>query len=121
MGWGGVQGLGGGSKGFGSGGVGSRGTGPRDGANFATCVFLTFLTLTFFEGCPVGWGGGTRKFRNGRGLGWVSEEAPRPEAPRVGGGEGGGSKGFGSGVVGARAPGMGQISQLHYTKKNIVF
>ena len=34
-------------------------------ANFATCVvFLSFLTCTkrrkmaFFEGCPVGWGGG---------------------------------------------------------------
>ena len=59
------QGLGGGCKGFGSGGVSGRGTGPRDGANFATCVvFLLFLTRTkrrkmaFFEGCPVGWGGG---------------------------------------------------------------
>ena len=55
----------GGCKGFGSGGVGGRDTGPRDGANFATCVvFLLFLTRTkrrkmaFFEGCPVGWGGG---------------------------------------------------------------
>ena len=54
VGWGCVQGLGGG-----------RGTGPRDGANFATCVvFLTFLMCTkrrkiaFFEGCPVGFGEG---------------------------------------------------------------
>ena len=51
----------GGCKGFGCGGVGGRGTGPRDGANF---VFLSFPTRTktrkmaFFEGCPVGWGGG---------------------------------------------------------------
>ena len=63
----GTRARGGGSKGFGSGGVGGRGTGPRDGANFATCVVsLTFLTRTkrrkmaFFEGCPVGWGEGTR-------------------------------------------------------------
>ena len=69
------KGSGGGSKGFGSGGVGGRGTGPRDGANFATCVvFLLFLTRTkrrkiaFFEGCPVGWGGGThRSWPGGRG------------------------------------------------------
>ena len=47
------------------GGVGGRDTGPRDGANFATyVVFLSFLTRTkrrkiaFFEGCPVGLGGG---------------------------------------------------------------
>ena len=71
----------GGSKGFGSGGgVGGRGTGPRDGANFATCVvFLSFLTrtkrrkMTFFEGCPVGWGGGTDRSwpggQGGRGVG----------------------------------------------------
>ena len=58
----GTRARGGGSKGFGSGGVGGRGTGPRDGANFATCVVLTFLTRTkrrkmaFFEGCPVGRG-----------------------------------------------------------------
>ena len=62
------KGLGGGCKGFGSGGVGGRDTGPRDGANFATCVvFLLFLKRTkkrkmaFFEGCPVGWGGGTHR------------------------------------------------------------
>ena len=62
--WTGGQGGGararGGCKGFGSGGVGGRDTGPRDGANFATCVvFLPFPTRTksFFEGCPVGWGG----------------------------------------------------------------
>ena len=50
----------GGCKGFGSGGVGGRDTGPRE-ANFATCVvFLLFLSclMAFFEGCPVGWGGG---------------------------------------------------------------
>ena len=65
----------GGCKGFGSGGVGGRDTGVRDGANFATCVvFLLFLMRTkrrkmaFFEGCPVGCGGGThRSWPGGRG------------------------------------------------------
>ena len=59
------KGSGGGCKGFGSGGLSGKGTGPRDGANFATgVVFLLFLTRTkrrkmaFFEGCPVGLGGG---------------------------------------------------------------
>ena len=62
----------GGCKGFGSGGVGGRDTGVRDGANFATCVvFLLFLMRTkrrkmaFFEGCPVGCGGGTPGGRGG--------------------------------------------------------
>ena len=92
----GTRGRGEGSKGFGSGGVGGRGTGPRDGANFATCVvFLTFLTRTkrrkmaCFEGCPVGWG-------RVQGLG---EGGPRALVP-------------GGLVVGARAPGTEQISQL---------
>ena len=56
------QGFGGVCKGFGSGGVGGRDTGPRDGANFATCVVFLSRTkrrkMAFFEGCPVGWGGG---------------------------------------------------------------
>ena len=70
--------------------VDGRDTG--DGANFATCVvffvFLLFLTRTkrrkmaVFEGCPVGWRGGThRSWPGGRGgrpraliskAGWVS-------------------------------------------------
>ena len=69
------QGPGARCKGFGSGGVGGRDTGSRDGANFATCVvFLSFLTRTkrrkmaVFEGCPVGWRGGThRSWPGGRG------------------------------------------------------
>ena len=39
-------GAGGGCKGFGCGGVSGRDTGPRDGANFATCVVLSFLART---------------------------------------------------------------------------
>ena len=49
------QGLGGGARASVPGGLGGRDTGPRDGANFAP--FLT-RTKSFFEGCPVGWGGG---------------------------------------------------------------
>ena len=111
----------GGCKGFGCGGVGGRGTGPRDGANFATyVVFLSFLTRTkrrkmaFFEGCPVGWGGGVP---TGAGLvdggvdhGLGGERLGPPN--RLGGGSGrrgkssgGGCKGFGSGGVGGRGTG----------------
>ena len=127
------QGLGGGCKGFGSGGVGGRDTGPRDGANFATClVFLSFLTRTkrrkmaVFEGCPVGWRGGTHRSwpggRGGRpralvaGEGWGGRRGDG--SSKEGGGlglgwlfrrgqgrVGGGCKGFGSGGVGGRGTG----------------
>ena len=61
-----------------------RDTGPRNGANFATCVvFLSFLMRTkrrkmaFFEGCPVGCGGGTHRSwpggRGGRPGAWLQE------------------------------------------------
>ena len=83
------QGLGGNCKGFGSGGVGGRDTGPRDGANFATYViFLSFLTrskrrkMAFFEGCPVGWGGGTHRS-------WPGGRGGRPRALVAGEGWGG--------------------------------
>ena len=107
------QGLGGGCKGFGSGGVSGRGTDPRNGANFATCVvFLSFLTRTkrrkiaFFEGCPVGWGGGNPPelaWWTG-GLAWRGKAGWVPTKPglvdggsgRPGQGLGGGCKGFGS-------------------------
>ena len=74
----------GGCKGFGCGGVGGRG-----GANFATCVvFLSFLTRTkrrkmaFFEGCPVGWRGGTHRS-------WPGGRGGRPRALVAGEGSGG--------------------------------
>ena len=88
-------------------GVSGRDTGPRDGANFATCVvFLSFLTrtkrrkMTFFEGCPVGWGGGVP---TGAGLvhGGVDQGPWLQE--RVGGGVGAMAvpkKGEGWGLVG---------------------
>ena len=91
------KGSGGGCKGFGSGGVSGRGTDPRDGANFATCVvFLLLVTRTkrrkmaFFEGCPVGWGGGThRSWPGGRGVDQAAElggRGVREEGQGVGGG-----------------------------------
>ena len=92
---GGVQGLR-----FG-GGLGGRGTGPKDGANFATCtcvVFLLFLTRTkrskmaFFEGCPVGWGGGTHRS-------WPGGRGGRPRASVPGKGWGGGGANFATCVV----------------------
>ena len=70
-------------------GVSGRDTGPRDGANFATCVvFLSFLTRTkrrkmaFFEGCPVGWRGGTHRS-------WPGGRGGRPRALVAGEGWGG--------------------------------
>ena len=70
-------------------GVSGRDTGPRDGANFATCVvFLLFLTRTkrrkmaFFEGCPVGWRGGTHRS-------WPGGRGGRPRALVAGEGWGG--------------------------------
>ena len=68
-------------------------------------VFLSFLTRTkrrkmaFFEGCPVGWGGGTRRS-------WPGGRGGRPRALVAGEGWGGrrddGSpkKGEGWGLVG---------------------
>ena len=56
------KGWGGGARASVAGGVSGRGTGPRDGANFAILSFLTFTKgrkMAFFEGCPVGCGGGT--------------------------------------------------------------
>ena len=48
-------------------GVSGRDTGPRDGANFATCVVFLFVSNAY-EGCPVGWRGGThRSWPGGRG------------------------------------------------------
>ena len=140
------QGLGGGCKGFGSGGVGGRDTRFRDGANFATCVvFLSFLTRTkrrkmaVFEGCPVGWRGGTHRS-------WPGGRGGRPRASRgkagwswLGGrvsgrrgkGSGGGCKGFGSGGVGGRDTGPNNeanfatcvvfLSFLTHTKRKIAF
>ena len=116
------QGLGAGCKGFGSGGVSGRGTGPRDGANFATCVvFLLFLTRTtrrkmaFFEGCPVGWRGGThRSWPGGRG------GRPRALIPGEGVREGlawwGVSTGAGlvDGGSGRRGKGSGGVQGLRF-------
>ena len=83
------QGLGGGCKGFGSRRVGGRDKGSRDGANFAMyVVLLSFLTRTkrrkiaFFEGCPVGWGGGTHRS-------WPGGRGGRPRALVAGEGWGG--------------------------------
>ena len=105
---------GGGCKGFGSGGVSGRGTGPRDGANFAACVvFLSFLTRTkttrmaFFEGCPVGWGGGTHRS-------WPGGRGGRPRALVAGEGWGGvgamavPKKGEGWGLKEEQVQGRGQ-------------
>ena len=74
--------------------------------------------MMFFEGCRVGWGGGThRSWPGGQG------GKPRASGCRRGLGAGwqfqrresrGGSKGFGAGGVGGRGtgPGTEQISQL---------
>ena len=60
----------GGCKGFGSGGVGGRDTGARDGAIFvgSHASPTKRRKMAVFEGCRVGWRGGThRSWPGGRG------------------------------------------------------
>ena len=68
-----------------------------------SCCFYVYKKrkMAFFEGCPVGWGGGTHQSWPGGGGG------KRRGQGRVGGGAKawGGSKGFGSGGVGGRGTG----------------
>ena len=103
---------------------------PENGANFATCrIFVVSNAykkrkMAFFEGCPVGWGGGVPI---GAGLvdgevdqaPWLQERVGGavgamavPKKGEEGRGQGrvglaieGGCKGFGSGQVGGRGHG----------------